>query len=195
MLASPFTVLASALSLALVLPGLSITARSQTAGAADQRLNLNAAVVVSQEFCATKIKKNHESFEVGKASCADLKSALEQGFSSLTSVTSDKDVANAQAILLPRFVDVSATKTMGAFSSRELTVLLEWTVKDKSGRTVWIETVQGTGKNHMGNAFTYKTDLREIIRYAVEDLAHKSVAAMDASPELRKLEQRTASTQ
>jgi hypothetical protein len=82
---------------------------------------------------------------------------------------------------------------MGAFSTRELTVLLEWTVKNKSGRTVWIETVQGSGKNHMGNAFSYKTDLKQIINYAVRDLAHKSVIAMDASPEMRKLEQRTAS--
>jgi hypothetical protein len=195
MFKSLVSALVSALLLAILLPGACITACGQTASPTDQKLNLNAAVVIDSGFCATKIKKNHESFEVGKAACADLKSALEQGFSSLISVTSDKDVANAQAILLPRFVDVSATKTIGAFSSRELTVLLEWTVKDKSGRTVWIETVQGTGKNHMGNAFTYKTDLREIIRYAVQDLAHKSIAAMDASPELRKLEQKTASTQ
>jgi hypothetical protein len=192
MLKSPVTALTSALLLAMVLPGVCITARSQTTPPADQKLNLNALVVMDPEFCATKIKKNHETFEVGKAACDVFKSALEQGFSS---VTADKDAVEAQAILMPKFVDVSATKTMGAFSTRELTVLLEWTVKDKSGRTVWIETVQGTGKNHMGNAFTYKNDLKEIIQYAVEDLVHKSVVAMNASPELRKLEQKITSTQ
>jgi hypothetical protein len=191
---SPVTALASALLLAMVLPGECITARSQTASPADQKLNLNAAVVMDPELCATKIKKNHETFEVGKVACDVFKSALEQGFSSVTSVATGKDAAEAQAILVPKFVDVSATKTMGAFSTRELTVLLEWTVKDRSGRTIWIETVQGSGKNHMGNGFTYKTDLKEIIHYAVQDLAHKSVVAMDASPELRKLEQKTAST-
>ena len=113
----------------------------------------------------------------------------------MTSVATDKDAVEAQAILMPKFVDVSATKTLGAFSTRELTVLLEWTVKDKSGRTVWIETVQGSGRNHMGNGFTYKKDLKEIIQYAVQDLAQKSVDAMDTSLELRKLEQKTASTQ
>jgi hypothetical protein len=196
MFKSPVTALASALLLAmvLVLPGVSLTARCQTAPPADQKLKLNVAVVIDPEFCATKIKKSHETFEVGKAACDVFKSALEQGFSSVTSVATYKDAQEAQAILMPKFVDVSATKTMGAFSTRELTVLLAWTVKDRSGRTIWIETVQGSGRNHMGNGFTYKTDLKEIIRYAVQDLAHKSVVAMDASPELRKLEQKTAST-
>jgi len=180
--------------LAMVLPGVCIVARSQTAQPADQKLNLNVAVVMDQEFCATKIKKNHETFEVGKIACDVFKSALEQSFSSVTGVATDKNPEEAQAILMPKFVDVSATKTMGAFSTRELTVLLEWTVKDRSGRTIWIETVQGSGKNHMGNGFTYSSDLKEIIRYAVQDLARQSVVAMEASPELRKLEQRISST-
>lgn len=195
MFKSPVTALVAALLLAILLPGVCITACGQTTSPTDQKLNLNVAVVIDAGFCATKIKKNHETFEVGKAACEVFNSAFEHGFSSVTNVATDKDVAAAQAIITPKFVDVSATKTMGAFSSRELTVLLEWTVKDRSGRTVWIETVQGSGKNHMGNAFTYKTDLREIIRYAVQDLAHKSLAAMDASPELRKLEQKAASAQ
>jgi hypothetical protein len=193
MFKSPVAALASALMLLIFLPELCLTARSQAAPSTVQKLNLNAAVVVDPEFCATKIKKNHETFEVGKDACEVLKPTLEEGFSRVTSVATDKDAVDAQAILMPRFVDVSATKTMGAFSTRELTVLLEWTVKNKSGRTGWIETVQGSGKNHMGNAFSYKTDLKQIINYAVRDLAHKSVIAMDASPEMRKLEQRTAS--
>ena len=195
MLKSPVTSLASALFFAMVLPGARIPAHSQTVPAADQKLDLNAAVVIDPEFCATKIKKNHETFEVGKAACDVLKSALEQGFSSVAGIGTDKDAGAAQVVLIPKFVDVSATKTMGAFSSRELIAMLEWTVKDRSGRTIWIETVQGSGKNHMGNAFTYKKDLKEIIQYAVQDLAHKSVVAMDASPDLRKLEHKVATTQ
>jgi len=186
----PVSRFASALLLAMVLLAVCTPGRGQVASPTDQKLNLNVAVVVDPDFCTTKLKKNHETFEVGRAACDVFKSALEQGFSTVTSVATEKDAVVAQAILVPRFVDVSATKTMGAFSTRELTVLLEWTVKDKSGRTVWIETIQGSGKNHMGNSFTYKKDLKEIIEYAVQDLAQKSVVAMDSSPELRKLEQK-----
>jgi hypothetical protein len=186
----PVSRFASALLLAMVLLAVCTPGRGQVVSPTDQKLNLNVAVVVDPDFCTTKLKKNHETFEVGRAACDVFKSALEQGFSSVTGVATEKEAADAQAILVPRFVDVSATKTMGAFSTRELTVLLEWTVKDKSGRTVWIETIQGSGKNHMGNGFTYKKDLKEIIQYAVQDLVHNSVVAMDASPELRKLEQK-----
>jgi len=186
-----FSLVASALALMALLPGFCVTVHSQ-AVPAGQKVALNAAVVLDPEFCATKIKKNHETFEVGKAACEIFKPALEQGFASVTSVAAVADAPEAQVILSPKFVDLSATKTMGAFSTRELTVMLEWTLKDKAGRTVWIETVQGSGKNHMGNGFTYKTDLKEIIKYAVDDLAKKSVAEMDASVELRKLAAKTA---
>lgn len=186
---SRLSTLAPAMLLVMVFHGVCRTAHSQAAPSTDQKLNLRAALVLAPDFCATKMKKNKENFEVGKVACEVFGTAFEQGFSSLTTVAAAASSANAQVVLLPRFVDLSATKTMGAFSNRELTVLLEWTVKDKSGRTVWIETVQGSGKNHIGNAFTYKTDLKEIIHYAVKDLAHKSVAEMDASPQLRKLAQ------
>ncbi len=183
-----------ALIFALALPVLCMSADGQQVTPADQKLHLRAALVLDRDFCATKIKKNHETFEVGKAACAEFVSVLQQGYSGVTSGSSTADTGEAQVVLIPRFIDLSATKTMGAFSTRELTVFLAWTVKDKSGRTVWIETVQGSGKNHMGNGFTYRTDLKEIIHYAIDDLARKSIAEMDASPELRKLEQKAAST-
>lgn len=182
--------LAPVLLLTAVLPGVSATARAQETSAVNKELDLKAAVVLDKDFCLTKMKKNHETFEVGKAACEIFKPELEREFSTLTTVGSVAEAAGAQAVFVPRFVDLSATKTLGAFSTRELTVLLEWTVKDSSGRTVWIQTVEGTGKNHMGNGFTYQNDLRQIIRYALGDLIHKSVAEMNASRELHKLEQK-----
>lgn len=190
MLKSSDTSLTSVLFLAMFLHGACAASHCQTPQPANQKLDLNAMLVMDPEFCTTKIKKNHEVFEVGRAACDAFKSALDQGFSNVTIAEKDAEGADAQVVLLPQFVDVSATKTMGAFSTRELTVLLAWKVKDRSGRTIWLETVQGSGKNHMGNSFTYKTDLRQIIQYAIHDLADKSVSAMDASPDLRKLEKK-----
>ena len=48
---------------------------------------------------------------------------------------------------MPKFVNISATKSLGANSNRELLVLVEWTVKDKAGKTVWVETVEGSAKH------------------------------------------------
>jgi hypothetical protein len=179
--------LALAILLAMILSGVCATARSQTDLPSEQKLNVNAALVLNPEFCTTVMKKNHETFDIGKVACEVFKSGFEKGFTGLTVVEAAPMAGDAQIVLLPRLADVTATKTMGAFSDRELTLFMEWTVKDKSGRTIWIGTVQGSAKNHMGNAFTYKTDLKEIIHYAVQDLANKSVVELDASPQIRKI--------
>jgi len=76
---------------------------------------------------------------------------------------------------------------MSAFSNREMDVFLEWTVKDMSGKTVWIETVQRSAKHHMGNLFTHKKNLKLIVEDSVKDAAEQSASKMSSSPELRKL--------
>ena len=72
--------------------------------------------------------------------------ALKGVFSGLTRVQEASSSGEAQLVLTPRFVDIGATQKAFAFSDRELVVLVEWTVKDKSGKSVWIETVQGSAK-------------------------------------------------
>ncbi len=169
-----------------------VSVRGQTAPAAGSKLALKAALVLTPEFCATKTKKGNflsgtETFEIGKAACKELEPALKGAFASLTRVTASASPDDAQVVLVPRFVDVDATKTTIAFSNREMIVLVEWTVKDKSGNTVWIETVQGSAKHHMGNMFTYKKNLKLIVEDSVKDVAEQSAEKMSASPELHKL--------
>ncbi len=76
---------------------------------------------------------------------------------------------------------------MLANSKRELLVVLEWTAKDKSGKTVWVETIQGTAKEKEGNGFSHTKHAKVLSAKSVNDAAAKSAAAMSASPELRKL--------
>jgi hypothetical protein len=186
--------LAVSLVCALLLSVAFVTADAQTATAPDTKLALRAALVTTPEFCDTTFKKGSsatikETFEVGKIACAELAPALEKAFSSLTVVTEPPSSGDAQVVLLPRFVDVAANTTMGAFSNREMDVILEWTVKDVSGKTVWIETVQGSSKHHMGNMFTHGKNVKLIVRDSIKDAAEQSASKMAASAALRKLTQ------
>jgi hypothetical protein len=191
--------LASALFCSLVLPAVCVTARGQMTLHADAKPSLNAALVLTPEFCATKTKKgtwgiNRETFPIGKAACEELEPALKGVFPGLTHVEAAASSGDAQVVLVPRFVDVGATQTLGAFSNRELVVLVEWTVKDKAGKTVWVETVQGSAKHHMGNAFTHGKNLKLIVRDSVKDMAEQSASKMSAAPELRKLANGTSNS-
>jgi len=94
-------------------------------------LGLKAELVLSDEFCATKIKKGSfisgkETFEVGKPSCSELEKILKVTFSSLERSKQEPSTgsSSAQIVLVPKFVDVGATKTLGAFSDREFVILL-----------------------------------------------------------------------
>ena len=171
-----------------------MTARAQTTSPSNTKLALRAALVITPEFCATRITKGSwatikETFEVGKIACAELAPTLERLFFSVTPVTAVTLSGDAQVVLIPRFVDVAANTTMGAFSDREMDVFLEWTVKDPSGKTVWIETVQGSSKHHMGNLFTHGKNLKLIVKDSVQDAAEQSASKMASSTELRKLTQ------
>jgi len=149
--------------------GLSRSARAQDHSAAPQPLNLTAGLVLTPEFCATIDKKHSEKFEVGKAACAQLEPVLSKVFAK------------------PRFSEVGGTKKAFAFSTRELVILMEWTVRDREGKVLMLDTVQGTGKRHMGNMYTYKSNLKHIVEDATQDMAEQSAQKIAAFPALVKL--------
>jgi hypothetical protein len=185
--------LAQRLGFAILLSIASVNAAEPSASPPDAKLRLRATLVLTPEFCATKISKGSwatmkETFEVGKVACADLQPALETVFTTVTVVAATPS-DGAQILLIPRFVDAGANVPMTAFSNREMDVFLEWTAKDMSGKTVWIETVQGSAKHHVGNVFTHSKNLKLIVKDSVDDAAAQSANKMSTSPELRKFEQ------
>jgi hypothetical protein len=166
--------------------------KGQDAQPSGQPVSVNAALVLTPEFCATKSKKgtwmiNQETFPVGKVACQELEPILKTAFTSLKRIQDPSAAGDAQLILTPRFVDIGATQKTLAFSSRELTVVIEWTARDQSGKTVWLETIEGSAKRHMGNAFTHGSNLKHIVEDSVKDVGEQSVAKLEVSPEVAKL--------
>ena len=175
------------------LPAMLAQVQAVAAASADAKLPLNAVLVLTPEFCATQYKQGsiwttgRETFAVGKMACADLEPALKPAFGTLTVVPAPPTSGDAQLVLIPKFTDTHATTSSFAFSNREMDVFLEWTVKDSAGRTIWLQTVQGSSKHHMGNMFTHGHDVKLIVRDSVKDVADQSAAKMEAAAELRKL--------
>lgn len=169
-----------------LLLSLSVGAQSPSS-TVPQKLSLTAALVLTPEFCATVNKKGSEKFKVGKAACGELGPALQGVFSNLSQVDDSSKAGNAQVVLEPKFADVGATQKAFAFSNRELVLLVEWTVRDQSGRVMWLDTVQGSAKRHIGNAFTYGSNLKHIVEDSAKDLAEQSAVKMSSAPQLQKL--------
>lgn len=174
------------LSFAL-LATLSGSGAAQTAPTSTQKLQLKAALVLTPEFCSTTTKKGHEKFLVGKAACAELEPALKETFVDLAKVDDPSKAGAAQVVLEPKFIDVAATQVKIAFSNRELDVIVEWTVRDQSGKVVLLDTVQGSAKRHGGNTFTYGRNLKHIVEDSAKDMAEQSAAKLSSAPEMLKL--------
>jgi hypothetical protein len=193
-----FTALAGCL--VLPLSGPALRAQAATTPAVVAKLPLNAVLILTPEFCATEFKQGsvwttgRDTLAVGKTACTELEPALKTAFANLTVVPTLPASGDAQLVLIPKFANAHATTAAFAFSNREMDVFLELTVKDAAGKTVWLQTVQGTSKHHMGNAFTHAHDVKLIVTDSVKDAANQSVIKMDAAPELRKLVPESASS-
>jgi hypothetical protein len=161
-------------------------ALAQSTPSAGHKLSLNASLVLTPEFCATVSKQGSEKFQIGKASCKVLAPTLQNAFSSIRQVDDGSKTGDAQVVLEPRFANTSTTHKNFAFSSRELVVGVEWTVRDPSGKIIWLGTVQGTAKRHVGNAFTYAHNAKKILELSAQNMADESAATMSSATELLK---------
>ncbi|MGD0292741.1 MAG: hypothetical protein ABSB30_02700 [Terracidiphilus sp.] len=188
-------------------PAASQITPSAEAKPADSKLALKAALVLTPEFCADKTTQGSfwtngkTKLFIGKAACAEFEPVLSSVFSSLTRIADASAAGDAQVVLVPRLINASI-KTGFGYTYAEVVVLLEWTVKDRSGKTVWFETVQGhakdttpekdvNGKFIKGEAWIVIPN--HAVKDAVKDLALQSANRMAASPELQKLAEAAAS--
>ncbi len=155
------------------------------------KLPLSAELVLSPEFCATKKRQSlalKDVLHVGKAACSQFETELSGVFSSLKRVEKIAAVGTrmAQVVLIPRFVEINATQPLLGSSQRELVVLVEWTIQDEAGRTVWIQTLQGSSRHKLGWVITTKGQT-QLAEAAIGDLAKASATSISNAPELRRL--------
>jgi len=155
-------------------------------------LSLKADIVLSPGFCATKKRQSiaiKDVLNVGKSACAQLVNALMPVFSDLRRIekASEPGKGTAEITLVPRFADINATQQPFLPSSRRsLIVLLEWTVQDSTGRTIWLQTIQGSSEHKAGWIITTKS-VSAMVDDAISVLANESAQKISAAPEIRRL--------
>jgi hypothetical protein len=155
-----------------------------------QKLAIKAKLVLSPEFCATKKRQPlADVFYAGESICKQLYPALSVVFSDLKRLEElpAAGSSDGEVTLVPRFVDISATsKGIHFHVERELVILVEWTIRDSAGNTIWLQTVEGISTHKFAAWYTEKP-VEEWVDAAVANLAKESAARISASPELRKL--------
>jgi hypothetical protein len=143
----------------------------------------DASLVLAEDLCAT-VANGHGGvkYEVGKSLCSGLEPGLKDTFTALTRL--DRGPApgapHAGLVLIPNFVDFVFDIVGGEF---DLVVAVEWTVQDRQGRLVWLQTV--TGETH-AKARTRRDLRQKLIPAAVADLAKNTASAFLRAPEIAR---------
>ena len=142
--------------------------------------------MLTPEFCAAKVY----NFQIGEVTCAGLEPMLKGVFPNLTRVASEAAIAEPQVVLLPRVIDVR--QTAPSLSGFEVFVTFAWTVKDSSGRIVWLGSARGSAKHSRSSSFVIKRDTLLTLQESAKDAAARSASKMAAAPELQRLAQLAA---
>lgn len=163
----------------------------------DAKYALEAILVLTPEQCSAESKKGNwvigkEKYRLGELVCSPAQSVVEQVFENYTRVDTppEKGSTSGRVILMPRFVDLEATRTATAFGKRKMVLLVEWTATDESGRVFWVQTVEANAEEKSGNLFTAGKHRKKMLEKVKKDLTVKSVHTMRQSPEFQKLAQK-----
>jgi hypothetical protein len=149
------------------------------------KLKLNAELVLTADFCTSELKRGNwggykEKFSIGEKLCPLLESELPSLFASMkkSDHVPAPNATDADVVLVPKVGDIGAT----AGRKRELVVVVEWTALDRSGKTLWVQTIQATGQGKAGSAFSHGKNMRLLSDDAVKDALAKSEEAIRSAP-------------
>jgi hypothetical protein len=155
---------------------------------------IRAALVLSSDFCTSKAAhgsfwtNGKDTFFIGKLLCARLESGFSSRFTRLVRVEDASSPGNAQVIFIPKIVNVSYASH---FRNDDLAVQVEWTVKDSSGKILYVSTAQGRAKDEgptgVGSGNPHGDRVYDVVNDAVDDVIAQSVTSISSAPELHNL--------
>jgi hypothetical protein len=151
---------------------------------------LHVALVLDKDFRQAEVRDDKQLIDYRLAAylvpCA--RYIVERSFVQATEFDSIDAAAkspDSDAILIPKFVKLEVRQAGFAWDPRHTLVVVEWTMKNaRSGKTLWLSTLEGRGNGTCGDAFSYGAHNLESLKDALTNLYVKSVDAFNRSEEI-----------
>lgn len=161
-----------------------------------EKINISVGLIMSDEFrkaqIITKLVGGSETIVLGPFLEQNTEALVRELFTTVFVSKDPKTFLNKEidAILTPRLTGVSRN-LVGAGKFQSLIAKLEWTLKDKKGNLVWIETVTGQGDETVKYMpFTQEKEMRERAKKEVVlmnvQLFNNSFNAISESKEIKE---------
>ncbi len=96
------------------------------------------------------------------------------------------DRATAQGVLTAKVVGVEQSIPNIGFQPCEMVISMEWELTDRSGKVIWVRTVQGRGIEDWRTNLTVESDTNKRAKRAMDDLFKKTYDEIKSSPEIHR---------
>lgn len=135
---------------------------------------------LSEELRQAKWEGDPGPIFVGRALEANSEALARALFSDVAVIKGGQAAAPGRNTLTPRVVTIARDRPAMGYNDQTTNIFLLWELKDRDGRLVWVETINGEGK-----AALIKAD--EQVNAALTNLFQQSLQAMAQSVEIRRL--------
>lgn len=81
-------------------------------------------------------------------------------------------------VLIPDVVFLDKTQAGYSFQMVEMEIHVEWKLIDTMGKTIWVDTIKGFGREKMGGPISFEKNTRKQIRMAMTDMFNNSYTSI-----------------
>lgn len=149
------------------------------------KLDLKATLYLSEEFTnyspvlfAAPVKLE---LVLGQTLKNNAEVAMKNIFQDVTIAYEKSDIMKPKVdiVIEPKVVSMTWNRPMYVTSDMETVIFVEWSIIDKNGEYVWIDTVKGVGQGSL-------TDKIDQVNLAIKDLFMNTFSAISSSYEIKR---------
>jgi len=157
----------------------------------NDKLNMTIGLVLSDEFLDSKMiyERTTETHvtPIGENLAHHSKRLMRSTFANMVLIENHQIPPGVNYLMEPELVVFENARSAWVFGKAKISLSIEWKISDRSGKLVWVKTINGTGIGTGGNTFTYKKNEKEMIKIAMQNLFEESQNTMLSSQILRSL--------
>lgn len=155
-----------------------------------EKINLKVQLMLTEEMCTAlwhmnydyddgKEPSNYLSFPLGDDFCLNTRKIANILFTDVMEKRNSSPVGEIDAILTPQILTLIRNRPPTAGKEQTTTIIVEWSLKDKKGNIIWVDTITAQGKAAL-------VETQKQVQNLFNDLFHKSINAISSSVEIRR---------
>lgn len=158
--------------------------------ASTTRLDLRVQVVLSDTPALRRAEWRTSSgdtivIHLGDALVRGSEAVARSLFRDVVVTTDGTPLPDRETILEPRVIAIEQSRPLFTFQDQHTTMVMEWALRDASGRSIWVKALRTHRQAEMGGWDAEDRSV-DLVGQVVDDLLRQALTEIGASPEIRQ---------